>query len=244
MIHICRRLTALAATIVLSVSVVDAQQWRPLGSVEFTDGWISPYFSSGGEAAVLTVEAQMSDDGNLVRLLEPYSSGSFGVVTGEDNTGWGFGRNIIFDISDSNWVTVCSDAEAICLPAGVFGDSDLSLWMNTRGLYMHALGYDRDAVTAAGLNATYSDGKIFVPQCMVSFGSEPDSFTQSLGDIPVSSVVDLTATGLTDIRHTACGDSDAPATYFTLDGVPVKEIRNPGIYLQCRGSLVYKTVVR
>lgn len=243
MIYICRRLTALAATIVLSVSAVDAQQWRPLGSVEFTDGWISPYFC-GGEAAILTVEAQMSDDGTLVRLIEPYSSGSFGVVTGEETGGWGSGRDIIFDISDRNWVTVRSDLEAVCLPAGIFGDSDLFLWVNTRGLYMNAQGYDRDAVTAAGLNATYSEGKIVVPQCMVSFGAESDSFTQSLGDIPISSVVDLTATGLTAIGRTEHDDADTTVRYFTIDGVQVQEIRNPGIYLQCRGSLVYKTVVR
>ncbi|MBD5225665.1 MAG: hypothetical protein HDS68_06855 [Bacteroidales bacterium] len=241
--HICRRLSALAATVVLSVTVADAQQWRNVGSVEFTDGWLSPYFL-GGNSAVINVEAQLSEDGTLVRLLEPYSSDSFGEIAGYDTTSWGAGRYIIFDISDKNWVTLHSECEAVCLPAGVFGDSELPLWVNTRGLYMNAIGYDRDAVTAAGMNATYSDGKIMIPQCMVSFGAEPDAFTQSFGDLPVSSVVDLTSVGLTAIECPGHDEADAPVRYFTIDGSPVQDIRNPGIYLQCRGSLVYKTVVR
>ncbi len=244
MIYFRRRLlTVVAATTVMSVCLVNAEQWRPLGIVDFTDGWISPRFC-GGEAAVLSVEAQISDNGRLIRLVHPYSSGSFSVVAGEDTTHWGENRDIIIDISDKNWVTLRSDSEAVCLPEGIFGDSELTLWVNTRGLYMHALGYDRDAVTAAGMNATYTDGTITIPQCMVSFGAEPDSFTQSMGDVPVTSVVDLTATELTTLASVGYEEADAPVYYYAIDGQPVKEIRTPGIYLQCRGSLVYKTVVR
>lgn len=235
------RVASVMVAALIPVASLHAQQWSAMGTVDFTDGWISPYFT-GGDAAVVQAEAEISADGERIRLRHPYSSGSFGAVAGYDTSGWGSGRYIEFDISDETWVTVSAPCEAVTLPAGVFDEVERPLWVTSRGLYMHSLGYDRDAVAAAGLNATFEGGKIIIPQCMVSFGPEENALTQSLGDTPVFSVIDLTTAGVPS--DFAASTEDTPVRYFTIDGRPVQEIRIPGIYLQCRGSSVYKTVVR
>ncbi len=219
---------------------VYAQQWEEIGEVVFTDGWISPIYT--GKAEKIQVPAQISADGSLVRLMEPYSTACFSDIAGTPTISWGESRNITFDISDPLWVKIIP-AEAICLPAGTVNASEQPLWPTSRGEYMHAMGYSREAITKAGLNSVFADMVITIPQGMVAFGTEPGALTQSFSDTPLDITIDLRTASLDTPNISPCV-SFTGSEYFTMSGIPATLPLHPGIYIRRTGNSIAKIAVR
>lgn len=221
-----------------------AEEWFSAGEAIFTDGWITPYFT--GKTATWTVAVDINASGTCVRVVEPYASGEFAAIAGAEVAAGGAGCHMIFDISDSGWVTMRRE-ECICMPSGIFGSAEQPLWPTSRGIYMYQAGYSSDAIAAASLNATWRNQTITMPQCMVSLAAEPDAMTYALSDQPLTASVDLSSVDFTAITGSLAGvpsDGGETARFFTLSGMPVKGVLSPGVYIRVTPDGAQKIAVR
>lgn len=214
-----------------------AEEWTPVGDATFTDGWVSPHHT--GKTATWTVAAEISADGSLIRIAEPYASDSFTGIAGTEAEATG--HHLIFDITDPMWVTIAS-AQAIVMPAGTVSTSAQPLWLTSRGIYMHQRGYSREAITEAGLNSTWRNQTITIPQCMVAHSDDPDALTYSFAETPLTSVIDLSALNLAGLPVATQTPVGTPV-YFNISGTPVTAPVEAGIYIRVTPSGASKILI-
>lgn len=229
-----RLLYAAIAAAMLSTTTspqADAEEWQPLGTGSFTDGWILPHFKL---KATWDVEIMKSATADRYLISDPYHQSGFTDLFDPGNQpNTPDPLNIVVDCTDPDYVTI-EPTHIFTFAEGQFDDfAPTHIWGQTRAMYLETIGYSRSDLIGASLNSMLANGTITLRQCVIGYSPEADQCNSSISDdgSPHDTIIALPAADTETITFT---ESDTPALYFNLLG---QQVANP----QC-GQLLIKRI--
>lgn len=205
-------------------------------TARFTDGWMAPYFGlTSDNQRTWDVDVLMEQDGNRLRVINPYGNAGFKEVAGESNATTE-PHDIVFDVSDPEFVRVELDA-VYTSPDGVLGNGVQTIWVQGRADYLVAAGRTPEVITQNELNATFDGTTLIVPQAVLGFSSNPLQCGNTWNAGAFSTRLELKqsaieAIGTDDTMQT--NGATAPK-YFNLQGMPVPHPESGHLYIERSG---------
>lgn len=224
--------------------------WDDYGTATFTDGWIvSGYVDNDGNAIVpsdypWTVNIQKSQtNDNLYRVNCPYQAEECPI----DENGAGY---YVFSLEDPEYVIVYPG-----VASGAMYGTEPIRGFNMEGFYL-SQGYDKAVIQQANVLSNYSnyneaEGIVTIYNCRFNMPSSEDkaytwqtSEGESLVDNMVSTITfNNDSNGIEDII-TDKTDINAPAEYYNIQGMKVKNPTPGSIYIVRKGGKVSKMLVK
>ncbi len=231
--------------------------WDDFGTATFVDGWVLAGYvttdEEGNKNPIIpsdypwTVNIQKSQtDDYLYRVDCPYQAAGCPIKGG----GRGY---YVFSLEDPEYVLVYPG-----VASGAMNGSNAICGFNMEGFYLDKYGYGKDVVMQAGVLDDYSnyneeEGLVKIYNCAFNYPSASSSaYTwngpdgQSLEANMVTSITFIDnkpSTGIEDII-TDKTDINAPAEYYNIQGMKVKNPTPGNIYIVRKGGKVSKMLVK
>lgn len=216
----------------------ESANWDALGNAEVLDGWIMPGYQEEDGSVMdntkypLTCKAEMnSDNPNLISIVNPFTADDYNLVSYNLSSS---NVRIVFDVTDPDFVIVEPQFSGFIARK----DNDIMPFFisDASWLLANKRSETKEQITAKGLNCTYKDGVITIPQPL--WGNTIDD-TGKMWNSKQSTVIRIGTKGVVDID----ADSDATVQYFNLQGIEVKNPAPGNFYIRRQGNNVTKVIL-
>lgn len=209
-------LAALALTCHHTANATTPADWEPVGTAEYTDGWIMPYFDiTDNSRRTWHVDIERSATAQIFRIVDPYHAPEF-LAAFETAPNTASPCHIIIDCTDMDFVRMEYQPVFTFAP-GIFSNgAEQQIHAHTRADYYEALGRTSQAITAAGLNNTFSGNCIILRECLVGFTSDPYAGTHTWNAGAYPTIVKLPSSAIYSI---AAPQADTAPRIYNLQGM-------------------------
>lgn len=231
------------STVITLPTEQPSEQWKSAGKASFTDGFLSPGFSSNADDYTWTVDVEESTTtAGLYRLVNPYSATGCPLVSKNlDNTP----AYVRIDASDPDIVVIQPQYTGF---KAVHSNETINFYIgNDAGIYV-ADGISKADLKASSLFASKIDKMengvitikkpLFGKNATSEFGYE---WTGADGQaITVAATIQFQTPSSID---TVVTDDNAKAEYYNLQGIRITNPQKGSIYIVKKGAKASKVVM-
>ncbi len=243
-------------------SSLASSDWKSAGTAKFSDGFLSPAFTSTGEAVEWDVPVEVSvKNPSLIRLVNPYGVG----VAPKELTSFNGSQ-----VPGSIWLNIANPKTVYVIPgiySGMYNKEYLEPYYCTNypGYYRYYEDMTDedilDGFTEEELG-TLEGATVTIPQS--AFGVTPyytltNNQTQTTFNTPfeiynwttadgdpvyVNSVIKLPADAVDGVEEIGAEEMNAPVKYYNLQGVEIAAPAKGELVIKKQGSKATKAIVR